>query len=211
MAFRRRQSTPEKQASTTITQQRIKSRLLPKLFADIDERQHIQVLDLGAGSNATLSFFGQLGTATKITFADTLDLCDELAPLTDQAPFDFIHAVQTWQRHLGLQPQDQIDYLLMWDYLHYFEPGIIEALSTALQPHVHRESRGYGFGSLHSGKPIRGGVYAIRDENSVAVTPEPMTLPHAHSQQVIADNFICMHITSGTLLREGHLELLFEA
>ena len=112
MAFRRRQSTPEKQASTTITQQRIKSRLLPKLFADIDERQHIQVLDLGAGSNATLSFFGQLGTATKITFADTLDLCDELAPLTDQAPFDFIHAVQTWQRHLGLQPQDQIDYLL---------------------------------------------------------------------------------------------------
>ncbi|NKC00600.1 MAG: hypothetical protein GKR90_19200 [Pseudomonadales bacterium] len=211
MAFRRRQPSPDEKASTADAPQLVKSRLLPQLFAGLNDRAHISVLDLGAGSAATLSFFGQLETPAKITFADALDLTGQLRPATDDEPFDFSQTVQIWQSHLALQSGDQIDYLLMWDYLHYFEPSVIEALSSALQPYVHRESRGYGFGSLHSDKPIRGGVYAIGDEESVAITPDPAPLPFAHSQQVIADNFVCMQITRGTLLQEGHLELLFEA
>ena len=210
MAFRR-QSTSDHEARATGATFSVESRLLPQLFAGIESRERIAILDLGAGSAATLNYFTQLQIAAQVTFADVLEVRAHFDALAaSDEPFDAVEAMDVWRVHLDLEPTLQIDYILLWDYLHYFRPKAIEALSNAIQPHIHKETRGYGFGSLHSDKPIGRGTYAVGGEAEVMITPGMDRLPFSHSQQVIADSFICLQISRGTLLQEGHLELLLE-
>lgn len=207
----RRNQTSEDGTETVGSTSHVDSRLLPQLFAGIETRDHITVLDLGSGSSATLNYFSQLDAPARVTFADVLEARPQLDALADSEElFDPIEAMDIWRVQLDLAPATQIDYILFWDYLHYFQKEAIEALSNAIQPHIHKETRGYGFGSLHSDKPIRRGKYAVGNDAQVIITPEADRLPFSHSQQVIADNFICLQISRGTLLQEGHLELLLE-
>ena len=207
----RRNQTSEDGTETVGSTSHVDSRLLPQLFAGIETRDQITVLDLGSGSSATLNYFSQLDAPARVTFADVLEARPKLDALADsEDPFDPIEAMDIWRVQLDLAPATQIDYILFWDYLHYFQREAIEALSNAIQPHIHKETRGYGFGSLHSDKPIRRGKYAVGNDAQVIITPEADRLPFSHSQQVIADNFICLQISRGTLLQEGHLELLLE-
>ena len=209
MVFPRRHTVPE--VPTTASRYHLTSRLLPKVFADIDQRKSIQVLDLGGGSGQTVAFFSSLPTKSRIVFADALALNDVWLNTIEDEEVDFSQAVEAWRLHLGLNPADKIDYLLLWDYLHYFKPAAVEALSSALLPHIHQKTKGYGFGSLHSDMPMPGGTYALDTAERLLIKPYPEPLPYGHSQQIIADHFMCMRISRGTLLREGHLELLFEA
>ena len=209
MAFRRRHTVSE--VPTTASRYPVTSRLLPQVFANIDQRKSIQVLDLGGGSAQTVAFFSSLPAKSRIIFADTLELVDVRLNTLEDEEVDFSQAVEAWRQHLGLSPADKIDYLLLWDYLHYFKPAAVEALSSALLPHIHQETKGYGFGSLHSDMPMPGGTYALDTEETLLIKQSPEPLLYSHSQQVIADHFMCMRISRGTLLREGHLELLFEA
>lgn len=211
MAFRRRRNASDDEFKATEDSQTVISRLLPELFTDLEAFARITVLDLGSGSAATLKFFSELSIPAQVTFVDALELKPHFDALAESdEPFDLVEAMDAWRVQLGIAPTAQVDFILLWDYLHYFRPEAIEALASALQPHIHRRTRGYGFGSLHSDKPIRRGSYAIGGLDQVVISPESDALPFSHSQQVIADNFVCLQIARGTLLQEGHLELLLE-
>ncbi len=211
MAFGLRQAVRPKPNVEDLAPKRLTSRLLPQLFDGIEDKQNVSVLDLGGGTPSTLAFFSNLDVPARVIFGDVMTERHNFQPEGDEVATNFDSAVQRWRDYLDLDTADQIDYLLVWDFLHYFEPRVVEALSYALQPHVHRSTKAYGFGTLRSDSPLNGSRCAVSDAASLNMMPLPEPLPFSHSQQVIAENFVCLQITRATLLQEGHLELLFEA
>ncbi len=215
MVFRRRPKTsaaPANPTSSPDLRVRVSSRLLANALAGVLERhEQLTILDLGPGSAGTVDFFAELDCPTRITFADCHSLATDLAHAANaESPPSFASKVLLAAQHMGLD--EPIDLVLLWDYLHYFDLESIEVLSSALQPYIHNKTRGYGFGTLHSDQGIKPYNYSIASDTEVFLQPRAeQALPFSPSQQALTDNFICLRISRGTLLQEGHLELLLEA
>lgn len=163
------------------------------------------MLDLGVGSASTVAFLSQF--RARIFFADLLEHPTALQP--GETP-NTLGLQQAIARQLALPDGIMLDVCLLWDYLHYVELATLEALSAVLQPRLHRDSRGYGFGALHGHRPQDANRYGIADRENLIAHPQPEEPRYyAHSQQRLNEHFPAMHIRRGTLLREGRLELLF--
>lgn len=215
MSFLRRTSD-KVETTQKSSESQVASRLLAQALEATTERTEcINVLDLSGGSSGTVSFFSNLECPTHLIFADCQDLVKAIneADANKDGPLPFTQRVALCRAHLALPKGSQLDLILIWDFLHYFNKTTLEALSNALQPHIHHATRGYGFGSLHSDRGIKAYNYAIASENSIFMHSKggaASTLPYAHSQQQLTENFVCLRIGRGTLLQEGHLELLLE-
>lgn len=196
---------PQPQTPGAVTT--VASRLLRELFAGFEPDDHITVLDLGPGNASTVAFLSQY--RAKVYFADLL----AHAPPVDSSDEVDTAEFSVWlQQQLALPANVQFDVCLMWDYLHYLDLPTLAALSSVLQPYLHRDTRGYAFGALHGKKPTDSNSYGIADLDNLAAVPmqnEPVYLPH--SQQRLSEHFAALRIARGTLLREGRLELLLES
>lgn len=203
--------TPEREKQTTGT------RLLEEALGNLENREtRLTVLDLGVGSAGTVNFFAGLDCPTRLIFADCETLSAELHAMQNQQeddPPSFMQLVSHCRSHLAPLTNDEtqtLDVILLWDHLHRFDAQGLEALSTVLQPHVGRGCRGYGFGSLHNGQKLPTNHYAIADSENIVLQPVTSNpLLYCHSQQTLSEYFICLQIARGTLLQQGHLELLF--
>lgn len=202
---------PPRQPEAEITS----SRLFPEALIRLEKRQPEQftVVDLGAGHGDTVNCFQTLGetleSRVRVHFCDAGALYEQTRQL-EEAP-EHATWLHLWQQQLALPATEQIDVLLLWDFLHYFSTEAIDALSTTLQPHIGTDTRGYGFGTLRPGHHLPRRRYGL--QSTTAVSSRPVNsgdLPHAHSQKGLAEAFVTMHIARSTLLHEGHLELLFE-
>ena len=215
MSFLRRNSD-KVESTQESSESQVASRLLAQaLEATVERTERIHVLDLSGGSSGTVAFFSNLACPTHLTFADCHDLVKAIneADADKDEPLSFTQRVALCRTHLALPTDLQLDLILIWDFLHYFDTTTLEALSNALQPHIHHKTRAYGFGSLHSDRGIKAYNYAIASEKSIFMRSRDgsvSTLPHAHSQQQLSENFVCLRIGHGTLLQEGYLELLLE-
>jgi hypothetical protein len=184
-----------------------KSRLLPELFRGYAPGDRITVLDLGPGNASTVEFLSHF--RSKIFFAD---IAENPAIVANTLNKDMATTAGFIARQLAIPPDTKIDICLFWDYLHFVDLKTIDALSQVLQPLLHSNSRGYGFGALHGGSPEDVSLYGIADFDALHAAPlknQPKYLPH--SQQKISEHLLTMRIARGTLLRQGRLELLFEA
>jgi hypothetical protein len=187
--------------ATTLT-----SRLLPELFAGFDELDQITVLDLGAGNADTVDFLARY--RVKIFFSDLLNhrVLAKLQAQTDIADLDDLIRQQ-----LDIPANTTIDICLLWDGLHYLDLATMEALSRVMDPLLHDDSRGYGFGTLHGRVPPDSNRYGIAGTNSLIARTADQTPKYIpHSQQYLTNHFNALQISRATLLREGRLELLFE-
>lgn len=167
------------------------------------------VLDLGPGRSSTLAFLTEF--PTRVIFSDLFDVDVTLAEpdATDAAREE--HALAVFNDALGLTRDTQIDVCLMWDYLHYLDRPSLRALSTALRPHLHRNSRGYAFGVLHANTAMDEHDYAIHDIDHLVRQPKTISVAHKpHTQRVLSENFPAFTVIKGTLLREGRLEFYLE-
>ena len=189
----------------------IASRLLGEVFTGVAPGDAITVLDLGPGCAPTLNFLGQY--RAKVFFADLASCLPLITTASEDYDSDFL--VQTTREHIGLSHDTQIDICLFWDFLHLLDTDRLEVLAQALAPHLHRGSRGHGFGALHSNRPADIGHFGIADVGHlIPLDAEHATSGaayHTHTQVHIAEHFGCFRIARGTLLQEGRLEILFEA
>ncbi|MEM9622971.1 MAG: hypothetical protein AAF993_15070 [Pseudomonadota bacterium] len=185
----------------------VNSRLLPEALTGLESEQRLAILDLGPGDAATVSFFSQFNA--RMFFLDLLDCEEIIDPPEDLSLAD---AIKICQRHIKLPHDVYFDVVLLWDYLHYLQVPMLEALSATLQSHLMRHARGYGFGALHGDQPLQRIRYGIAGAAAlVSRPPEPHVPFKAYSQQRLNEHFLCMRIGKATLLQEGRLELLFEA
>ena len=178
------------------------SRLLPEVFEGHQPGDRLSVLDLGTGNAKTVQFLSQF--QAKVHFVDLA----EHAELLGQKDLTAAQALTTCTQLLGLPSTARYDIVMLWDVVHYLSPGMLEALSSVLEPHTLKHTKGYGFGSLQSDRIHQPFACGIVDEAQIVLEPSE-GLPYcAHSQQQM--NQKCMRIAKATLLQEGKLELLFE-
>ncbi|MCR9259937.1 MAG: hypothetical protein NXH95_09455 [Pseudomonadaceae bacterium] len=199
--------SPAASRTSTAMQVRTTSRLLPELLRGFEPGDRITVLDLGPGNASTVNFLARF--KSKIYFADLTDNPAIAANDMDTSRETLAGFIQ---RQLAIPAGTQIDICLFWDYLHFIDLKTIDALSQVLQPLLHSNSRGYGFGALHGGRPEDVSLYGIADVDtltSITVPSQPKYIPH--SQQKLSEHLLSLKIARGTLLREGRLELLFES
>ena len=180
------------------------SRLMPEVFEGYEPGDRLTVLDLGSGSAGTVNYLSQF--QAKISFVDLLEHLDEL----QNPELSPAQALSTCSRLMGLKPNTKYDIILLWDVVHYLPVSMLEALSSILELHTHKHSRGYGFGSLQGDRIHEPYHYGIQSLDKIQVKPSTRTVYTAHSQQQMNQKFLCMHIAKATLLQEGKLELLFE-
>jgi hypothetical protein len=176
------------------------------LFEGVEAFDRLVVLDVGSGAQSTVDFFGQYHT--HIHFADLLS-----SPLLAAPPdeLDAESACRIFTEHLSLPADVTFDVCLFWDVLHRVDLPVLRGLSQALHPHVHRGTRGYGFGTLH-GSTFDHRRYGIRDLEHLTARPiAPEGRFFSHTQKQISDHFASFTIGRATLLRTGRLELLLEA
>ena len=121
------------------------------------------------------------------------------------------YALRAFDKALQLRADTVIDICLFWDYLHYLDIHALRAFSSALRPHLHRDSRGYAFGALHAHAALDHNDYSIHDIGHLRRAPAVSPLvEHPHTQKTLTDSFSVFDIAKGTLLREGRLELYME-
>ena len=182
----------------------VSSRLIPMLVEFMESRERVVVLDVGAGSQATLDFLS--GYNAVIHFVDLLS--SEVCSNPPEEP-DSGSASESFKRHFELPEGQKFDVCLFWDVFHRMDLQVLQGLSRALAPHIDSHTLGYGFGTLH-GQLLDGARYGIGDRNHLSVRPIEVAQPfNAHSQKQLSDNFTCLSIQRSTLLREGRLELLY--
>lgn len=195
------------------------SRLLPEVFAPFQPGDSIRVLDLGAGSADTVRYLSQY--QARISFVDMLDhdalatpSDDTLATSTSSAGSQSVpnpaQALSLCTQILNLPRDAKFDVILIWDVVHHLSVPMLEALSSVLEAHTLKHTRGYGFGSLQADRVHEPFHYGVFDHDQIAQAPADVPVYSAHSQQQMNQKFLCMHISKATLLQEGKLELLFE-
>ncbi len=180
------------------------SRLLPEVFDGYQPGEKLAVLDLGGGNARTVSFLSQY--QARVSFVDLLEHSEEL----QNPELSPAQSLATCTRLLNLPAGAKYDIILLWDIVHHLPLGMLEALSSVLEPHTMKHTRGYGFGSLQADRVHEPFEYGIQSAEQITLTPSELPAFAAHSQQQMNQKFLCMHIAKATLLREGKLELLFE-
>jgi hypothetical protein len=153
-----------------------------------------------------VEFFGQYNG--RIHFVD-LYSCELLADPPEDV--DAQAAAELLTRHLDLPDDVRFHICLFWDALLYLAPAHLRGFSRALLPHVNDETRGYGFGTLHT-RNFEACRYGIHDMRHLEVRPLANERPaprYAHTQHQISEHFTCLGIQRATLLQGGPLELLF--
>jgi hypothetical protein len=204
--FSRTQAARSSANPVAAHQELIASRLLPMLFEGIEERDRLVVLDVGCGAQSTVNFFGQYNT--HIHFVDLFS-----NPLLVNPPeeIDAESACRSFSEYLSLSADVTFDVCLFWDVLHRIDLPVLRGLSQALHPHLHRNTQGYAFGTLH-GSTLDHRRYGICDiDHLSARATEATGRFFAHTQKQSSDHFASFDILRATLLRTGRLELLLGA
>jgi hypothetical protein len=185
----------------------IVSRLLPELLEGIEERERLVVLDVGGGVQSTLDFLGRYNN-TNIHFVDLFS-----SPLLIDPPeeMDSQEACQAFREYLCLPDDLTFDVCLFWDILHRVDLPVLQGLSQALHPHLHEDTLGYAFGTLHGGAldDLRYGIHDLDHLTAHAIQSPGRFF--AHTQKQISEHFGSFEILRSTLLRTGRLELLLAA
>lgn len=201
--------------TTSSSGQEVRSTLLlPLLLERFEPEQTLTVLDVGYGVPETVEFFSQY--ACRLHFAGLIDAPELSAPVPEEDPGGYLDA--TFERLCDFPADTRFDICLLWDFLNYLPAPALYSFSRALTPYLHRDSRAHGFGafkaaasmSRDSRTALQYGVYA---SDELLVRPRPGARPpgHSHSRAVLAHSLSCFEIVRGTLLREGHMELLLQA
>ncbi|MCV6604930.1 MAG: hypothetical protein OIF34_06475, partial [Porticoccaceae bacterium] len=142
------------------------------------------------------------------------DLFDEL-PLP--APEDGLTEAQK-QQHLqahfvqvlDLPAHARFDLVLFWDLFNYLQGTALSALSGALQPHLHKGSRGHGFVQRDRQKTPPDYRYGVHSENSFTIKPcqRRGLQKYCHAQAAVERQLQGLTIQRGVLMLDGRLEFV---
>ena len=176
------------------------------LFEGIEERDRLVVLDVGCGAQSTVNFFAHYNT--HIHF---VDLFSNPMLVTPPEEPDAEIAARSFGEYLDLSDDVRFDVCLFWDVLHRVDLPVLRGLSQALRPHLHGDTQGYAFGTLH-GSTLDHRRYGICDlDHLSARATEADGRFFSHTQKQVSEHFTSFDIQRATLLRTGRLELLLGA
>lgn len=184
-------------------EQAIPSRILPMLCEQIEGRERLVILDLGAALGSTVTFLSRY--RPRVYFADLFS-CELFVNPAEGVGVD--DAKRLIDERLGLPAGVTLDACLFWDALHCTALPVLNGLISALRPYIRNDTIGYGFGTLAS-QWLTHSRYGIRARNEIVARPDMQhSRFHARSRQQLREHFAYLTIEREAILREGRLEML---
>ena len=179
-----------------------RSRMFAALMSRLSGRT-LTVLDVGSAMPETVSFFS--GTRCRLVFAD---LFDDVCGGTAQAP-PSAWWQERFERGLALAPGSRFDLCLFWDALNFLDAPALRALSSALQPFMHKDSLGFGLGLQQGTRRLLRQNYAIRSDDTFVVRAldgAPEWPCFAHTPALLPQYLPMFQSARAVLLSNGRLE-----
>ena len=182
------------------------SKILPGLFAGLDEDSRVSVLHVGPACSDTLDFFA--GFRSRLYFIDAFTELplkppeEDARSLTDQ-----------WHEILQLPASAKFDLCLFWDLFNFLSIDALTALTQVLAPHLHSATRGHAFSVHNPRHSLQNCLYGIRDANTLSARPRQHTPPGYAplSQRQLSEAIGCFTIERSVLLADSRLELSLRA
>ncbi len=184
------------------------SQLFPTLFGQTYMGRKVTILDVGGARPRTIAFFSQFKCRLHIVDLYSAEFLKN--PSTEMSSRQL---QQEFTSFLGLPRNSAIDVCLFWDIFNYLDPIHIKAFCAALQPHLHRGSRGHGFGARNSETMLADLEYAIEGVDSFLVNQRRTNrLPcYPQPQSKLKEQISCFSVDRGTLFADGRQEMLLRA
>ena len=181
------------------------SKLFPLLFERLEANRRLTIFDVGPATPETVDFFSRF--KCRLYFAD---LYAEGIVRDPDKDLDEKALQRRFQALLAYPAHTQFDICLFWDFLNYLDRPALHAFSSALQPYVHKDTRGHGFGVFDAKTPLANQQYGIEQIDTLIVTKrgDQRLACHAHSQADLKKLLDCFKISRATLLSDGRLEIL---
>lgn len=179
------------------------SQLLPSLFEYVDEDRRLTVLHLGPAMPETIDFFS--GYRSKLYICDLFaELPMVLEEDSEVTPAEHLLAL------LDLPPQMRFDLCLIWDLLNFLDAQWLTALQEILRSHLHPASKVHGFAAHNARIRPVDRLYAIAEENQLAIRERPVPLPGyvAHGQGSLKKMLSQFDFGRTVLLSDKRMEFL---
>jgi hypothetical protein len=182
------------------------SKLLPYLFEHIDEGQPVTVFHVGPALPDTVDFFSNC--RCKLHF---IDVFSELPIVAGEASVPT--QAQRFESLLQFPADTLFDICLFWDLFNFLDSAAINALLTALRPHLKENSMAHAF-SVHNIRTPQGShLYGINQLDTLSCRSRRTALPGyaPHSQSELKELLHCFRLERSVLLPDSRLELLLQA
>ncbi|NND66768.1 MAG: hypothetical protein HKN19_04190 [Halioglobus sp.] len=182
------------------------SKILPGLFAGLDEDSRLSVLHVGPTCSDTLDFFAEFRSRLYI-----VDVFTELPlHIPEDEPADF---ERQWRDILQLPTDTRFNLCLFWDLFNFLSAEALAALMTVLEPQLHEEARGHAFSVHNPRHSLQNCLYGIRDAQTLSTRARHHTPPGYAplSQRQLSEALGCMDIERSVLLADSRLELSLRA
>lgn len=191
--------------------ERVSSKIMPQVLADVAQAAPLAVLDLGFGMPETVAYFNDPERRCRLHFAGLQELLEAGTPLPDGLSAEE-HWHRTFRSLLEEFQQARFDLLFFWDYLNLLDEPAVQGLSRALKPYVDERSRGHGFLAPNSAVSVPGRRYSLLADDCIAMRPGKSTgtqiwhRPHGRLARLLD----AMTIGHSVLRHGGMLELSFK-
>lgn len=182
------------------------SKILPGLFAGLDENSRLSVLHVGPACSDTLDFFA--GFRSRLYIVDAFTELPLHIP--EDEPADF---ARQWRDILQLPHDANFDLCLFWDLFNFLSAEALTALMQVLEPQLHANTRGHAFSVHNPRHSLQNCLYGIRDAHTLSTRPRQHT-PQGYaplSQRQLSQALGTMDIERSVLLPDSRLELLLRA
>ena len=178
------------------------AKLLPLLFASINEDEPLTVLHVGPALPDTVDFFCDY--RCKLHFVDLFEELP-LVAMEDSPPLQ--HQMNAL---LNIPPDIRFDLCLFWDIFNYLERDTILALMASLREHLKPSTLAHMFSMHNTRIRPQGQFYGVLqpDTLSCRVRRHEPECYAPHSQRKLQDMLYCFTLDRSVLLPDSRLELL---
>ncbi len=179
--------------------------LLSAIFDEVDTKRRLTVLDIGAGSPASVRFYSRF--KCRVHFADLFNETGIGWHREERRAANELF----FQRVFEFSQDTVFDVCLFWDFLNYLNKPMLRDLANTLRQHVHHATHGHAFVAFSNALPFDGLRFALADVDRLETRTDPNAVPHPHTRREITQLFSLFRVRRAALLAANRQELLFEA
>lgn len=193
------------------------SSLMAGVFSQVPAQRQLQLLDFGVASAATVNFLSHF--SCRVSFVDLLsysaqieaDESQQREQRDDFVAFSHHQLVSRYRAMLGDYKISTVDICLFWDLPNYLSAEHINALMTALAPHLHSYSCAHLIGIYNPHSRVEPVHFGLSDLGTLTQSAAQIAFSqhfHPYRQGELEHLLPSYKIDRSRMLGKGRVEYL---